>query len=851
VGYEKSVGPNSFVTAVLAGKSDWLKLYGQTFLGMHPAISDSIRTTESSAALAVSSWMRDGLLKSREEKDEYGQFDSKLDASLSKEQISRLKYRFKANDELKPLFKHMEQWLCWSLYLKLVDEEVADELKYWLALSNGADFDRLKNLGTIAKKFGPQFSKNWEYFVDLHLLGDYKLEPSPEDIIKETEDWVTGSLTHKLSGFDFYALFARGCDTFLRTSIKTPIKRALTVDEFLSDPMYWATPGSSNGERLRFTTTFERGKRAAKARKSKWATAMAVSKGYLLSTFYDTRKQVLTTAPKRELGKARMIIAGDLSNYLRMSYISYWLEDILRNHPNTTLFYDTDQLTTMWTQMIQGCGSDHRNKGVNTPIDESKYDHYIDQLMIQAMLISIRNLIFDYAPADVRPSMLLAMDLIIDSITDMRSPGCGIVTVRLRDGSLRTIYISKGLLSGWRWTALLDTIANAAKIHAFRYVTCARAGSFSYEMDPVMDFTSQGDDVRSRLRSYYHAQLFLSLYEEAGFEVNAAKFFVSPERDEFLRKFATSEQLSGYPARGVATLIFRNPKTKATPVGQLRLSELASNWMMVGRRCKTRLDVLERYMVNDLARANMLDKETIKVYLHAFANNGGFGLQPVNDARIEHIHGSKIALVEIKTPELLLKYPDRFRTIIKDQWIKGVDFGDKAKYKFTSYKLVIHKDSELSNGFLKEIAPRLTSLKKSPITKCSLFSGPRAKVELDPSLVWAYKFEALRMKRSDLLLQSASWMDEVSIVTLSQLLAKCSMYVVREWLDGNMLGSPPKVYEQGDIVVPSIYKNAAANTIMQVFNNSKVSGKLLNQARLTAEMATYRYALNLKFKYAD
>lgn len=61
-----------------------------------------------------------------------------------------------------------------------------------------------------------------------------------------------------------------------------------------------------------------------------------------------------------------------------------------------------------------------------------------------------------------------------------------------------------------------------------------------------------------------------------------------------------------------------------------RLKEMASNWLLIGRRCQTNQELLETHMIRDMSRANSLSKNIINDYIHAYSNRGGLGLAPNN-----------------------------------------------------------------------------------------------------------------------------------------------------------------------------------------------------------------------------
>lgn len=537
----------------------------------------------------------------------------------------------------------------------------------YLPYTNYGDRDRLKKIGAIYKKYNYLLSDDWYYFVDANLLGDYFPAPDPDDIYKAVDKWVAGDMEHEFAcGESFDSLFQGGVSLFLKTGLANPTRPQISVDRFLSDPFYWATTGSSDAKRL----YVHNGTNRVKSRKGKWASAMALSLAELRILFYSDKPQYNRASPKRELGKARMIIAGDMSNYLRMSYVSYWLEDVMRNNPHMSMFYNTAKQYKMWTEMVEKTGVD--NRYYNMPTDESEYDHHITSKMISAMLTAIRELISNWYVGPYLNDMLVTMDLITKSIVNN-----GHVAIRMHTGRVRLIPITKGLLSGWRWTALLNTIANGGKLNAFRYVVITRTG---VDQDPTIDYSTLGDDIRSRVRSLPYASAILDLYKETNFDVNPNKFFISKLTDEYLRKIALNgERLTGYPLRGVASLIFSNPVTKPVAPGETRIREMFANWLQVVKRMSCPIKVYYNMMIHDIAQGNGVKPEVVRNVIHARSTWGGCGYAPYNDLRVHWKPYKSKPLIKYETPPLLKHLNTHEARLISEKMLSGVDFSKTVK----------------------------------------------------------------------------------------------------------------------------------------------------------------------------
>lgn len=751
---------------------------------------------------------------------------------LTSEQKKRQRYRHKIQEGIVPFVPSEASAIVWSMYLDLVPNHIHAQLILFLKASHYCSTERFEQLTAIMKKYQHLINPDWTYFVDLQNLSDYKLGLSPDEMQVKVKAWVTEPKIHELPDYDFYSVFKSGVQSFLLDHLQPFNKRPLTVTEFLSDPMYWATPGSSDSERL----VNRAGRRA---RKSKWASAMKLSLTQLLRIFWTPSKQKNYATTKRELAKARMIISGDLPVYLRMSYLAYWMENVLRSHPHTTLFYSKEQMFDLWSQMITNTVpldtpvNNYSSPGtpVNMTLDESKFDHEVNTRMLDICFDVILNDMIDIsAPPAMKDDLRKTTQLIIYSIDG------GWVIIKDKN-HWKYIDIKNGILSGWRLTAFLDTLTNCAKVFAFRLIVLARndAGNET-RFDPILDSTSQGDDLRARCPTYLHAKLFASLYPESGFQVHPRKFFTSPYTDEFLRKVALyGKELVGYPARGIASLIFRNPIITAPLDGESRLRELAANWLMAGRRTKCPTKLIEHHMSIDLSRSSHIKLPVIKEFIHAAANNGGLGLFPLNDFKFEFTPAVLSKDDDVDDPPLadnLLTTYGRFaHTIVKKQWLAGVSWTKQPvvlepfSFKQSQSLLQPKKYDMPARIFLQD-------------NRAQTWDTPQPLLSLPPSEVHLLKELTLRAKRSELISLAQTWMQPTYVANLLTLMSKCGMKIIREWIKGDLLGVTPESYAAGPILVARYYEQFATNNLSNLLFNSTVRYDHVMKARLQAEFMT-------------
>lgn len=526
---------------------------------------------------------------------------------LTGETEARLRYRVGVLDMFRGLpLMAARAWTAWWRVLSAADRRWMWNLLAPAGVFKIGDLDTLgavlKSLSGVAKKFGDMLFEKWKLLVDLQLLRDYQPSKQIEEFEDDIYDWVGEPETHALSGSQdyFYTLLREGVRKFMRLAPRNTANfRPIALRDWLGDPGNWARSGSSDGARLRVIVEGE----VKKARKSKWATALALSVDELLELFWSPAPDTNKAIQKRELGKVRAVLTGCLMTYLRMTRVSTWLEYSLAGHPCTTLFYSAKQQLALWMDMLLEC----KDITVKMPIDESEYDHHVDARMIRIANEEISAYITEFCEfPDLRAELLQIMECIQRSFTH------GTVSV----GS-KTIPVKKGVLSGWRWTALYDTVLNGGKVEAFRAHIIGAGGG-----DPVLGYVSQGDDVRMRCPNYQSACALWSLYDETGFIVNPAKFFIATNRDEYLRQVSEPGLTAGYASRALPSLLYRSPVTRELQRGEERMREQCSSWNTVFSRLGY---ATEAMMVEDMAKGNKVETSVVEGLLRTPACLGGFG----------------------------------------------------------------------------------------------------------------------------------------------------------------------------------------------------------------------------------
>jgi hypothetical protein len=231
------------------------------------------------------------------------------------------------------------------------------------------------------------------------------------------------------------------------------------------------------------------------------------------------------------------------------------------------------------------------------------------------------------------------------------------------------IEITNGVLSGWRWTAMLDTIINLAELDlAKQWVE-----SNSTIKIELLDFNAQGDDDWLKIRTYKMAIALWLAYESFGLFVNPGKFFLDKERDEYLRRVMDKGIVTGYPARSVASILFRDPTSPKEPVGTARIRSTFGKWKLFAER----LDVdfrnswfFRRYLQDAVQGTRGVTKQIVENYTMLSAGYGGIGLDNKGyiETKIPPTSEPDVDVIDLDSPGYLewVEFGSKFGVDVRD-----------------------------------------------------------------------------------------------------------------------------------------------------------------------------------------
>jgi hypothetical protein len=427
--------------------------------------------------------------------------------------------------------------------------------------SIAGDVIKCKKLSEFIKKRGEKETEDWRYLVDLQRLGDFLPYKEESDFVEDIKDWVQRKPKHSWNGSEdeWYKRFEDTLKMLLLRNGKRPDK-VMTIDEFVRNGDIWCTSGSGfepESEKLKVTDKYR--DKIFDVKKNKWSVRWSLSNYKVKRLMYKKRKQICKAVQKSEPGKVRAVISSDLALYLKMSYVSQFLEKSLAGSKLSTLWMSKDDRFDLWQSM----GYDGTWR---MPLDQSEFDKNVSIRQIKIILKVIRWYL-EYMNAS--DEILDMMDLIIYGLDG------GYVLI----GGHR-IEIMNGVLSGWRWTALFDTLVNLVEV--FMAKDWVEENS-NIRVD-FLGLNAQGDDDWFKFRTRKEAIAMWLAYESFGLDVNPGKFFLSKHRDEYLRRVMDKDVITGYPARSITSICFRSPIREKESLGGDRVRQGLNKWKLFCER---------------------------------------------------------------------------------------------------------------------------------------------------------------------------------------------------------------------------------------------------------------------------
>jgi hypothetical protein len=678
-------------------------------------------------------------------------------------------------------------------------------------------YSLFKQITELYKKQGELLSPNWKWFINWEVLGGYLDKKEINEFANDIEGWVTGDVKHSM--FDgkvmdenlFLDTFREGMVDFMsQSAAPAGSVEVVSIEDFASDRSYWGTSGTSSiGNKI----TYRVNGSTYRSRKSKWATALTLDSKKIVDMLTTDSRVLLRSTPKpiqkQETGKVRAIVTSEDSLYIRTSYVLMHIERMMKGSECSTLFMNSSQLVEMWeTLSVRLTG-----ENVRIPLDQSHFDWQQNKEMINIFF----NVVADFIKVNFENNSELLQVWESVRLSTVEIP----YTIEVGN---EVFEVMKGILSGWRKTAFIDTAMNWAEMFcAVRQLTILDfAGS-------INSLIAQGDDDQVETDSYGYAAGLTLAYKIMNFEVNPGKFFVSSSRDEYLRQVIEKGVVSGYPVRGVTSIMWRGPETIDPPKGVLRLQEQLVAWNTIAGRGAD-FNFVRKHMRIDMSQGNGLTLLEVDKLLHTPVSFGGLGYFPDNS--IGYLRFTKGESNTV--PEVLSEL-----TGLRDEL-----------QRWDSYDVVFNH-AEVVNEISKMVnfpKAKRKIIVEPGVEEANVFKPYRGKLSSGPGPpLQCPRAQEVRGVLSDLALRKKikekdwNWIRMVWIdPNYREMSARVESHGGRRlwlsWMTGDLPKAVPNIPLYSSLVVSSKYNELYRGTLSRIFNSQRFNMNTVRELAYRIEL---------------
>ncbi|KAL4720683.1 hypothetical protein ACJJTC_001317 [Scirpophaga incertulas] len=383
---------------------------------------------------------------------------------------------------------------------------------------------------------------------------------------------------------------------------------------------------------------------------------------------------------KSEGGKVRPVVKTGNRINRKMDFLSEIVERGLYGSRVSTLFagaQGNEDIDMMWAREVRNPDS------LKVPLDQGGFDQHQSLPTIKAVLTAIG----DVCVSATRPGSdyRRVWEVLWYSLLGRR------VEVRLGGESFTW---GNGIPSGWRWTALFDTLLNYCSLKVIQGITQVHVGRGI----PLGNVTVQGDDVMMTMMNLEDAAEIIAGYGDAGYEVHPSKTFFSRERGEFLRRSYEPGMITGYITRTQLAIRFRNPVLEMPVSKEERAASRAALWILFRNRGADARQVAE-CMVEDLIQSGMSEPD-IYNYLLTPAAVGGVGISAVTKPSLRIIPNYGQWKDRLKRVGLKLegRHKEEFEGLLARTWgLREADITGKVEVSWEEEEIIPARYPSLAN----------------------------------------------------------------------------------------------------------------------------------------------------------
>lgn len=606
-----------------------------------------------------------------------------------------------------------------------------------------------------------------------------KLAPKKEFLkskvyLDRIQSWL---YTPKVLDFDLAKV--RSTVKRLLGRLKIPQKpRLRNFAEFISLRTLWGTSGSTDVPVSKLYN------------KTKWQDALLLSDAELISIVNKSLSRgypIYSIIPKQEPNTVRAVVLVDLVTYLIESYGSYYLDDMLSDHPVFFNWKSESERFKYWISVLDGI----RKGNTYLDLDWSNWDANLNDEMYQIILDETVKVISPFCPD---------FEMFVPYL---KSAVSGAV---LRGFPGKT---SNGLASGRRWTTYINSVLNA--------VFLILAGEqFGLDLlNTPNALVTLGDDSQTMLQVPHLAEYMFDWLNDRGASVNKSKSKITRDRPEFLKLTAQGLTVAGDQVRAVRSILWSTENetvkdARANPNLQTRADIWVKFISRVYQSSEKYFDttLCSKTMLRDFSGKTRLPIGKLYRLVNTAQAYGGLGFsdQAKDKLGVEFISGERQRVVNLplKVPKFYDKVFSSIQRLGQQTLIPQLKASDK-NWKYVR-KSVVRDMSKIDDNIQGKLVTVVTNRNLVPVD-----SSTPERLALDRLWLSQLTFDELNNYKS-------AGISSTLKGAISTLLSVWSKHIAYDELSSGSISSPPvprsAIIAVGEVLCNYIWRFVWSTTLL-------------------------------------
>jgi hypothetical protein len=345
---------------------------------------------------------------------------------------------------------------------------------------------------------------------------------------------------------------------------------------------------------------------------------------------------------------------------------------------------------------------------------------------------------------------------------------------------------------------MFDSLVNLSEnVYIISVLKRLGTGGMSFNIDVT------GDDVSSQHSNMVRCIMYVLAFQDLGCKIHPRKTWIDRKWNEYLRLVVKGRYMTGYPARSLLSIFWRNPVSSEAPRGTLRLAESLDRWLKLVKRGYS-MESVYPHMLRDMSGGMGVSEETIDRWIHTPRTLGGGGLRPWTNKMVEATEAKMEIDYRIKDKVigldgLVYKICSETSLDVADLTKRAISFITKNVGPRGVSRVVV-KPGRLKDRSELELPKKA---KYSP--------GPRGAVTVARSKdvfgSLALECLSLYMTRDDRLnVIRGEWLSDDSLNVFDILKSKASIRVLDDWLFGRLPFHAPIHHQQGSLTCKVMFE---------------------------------------------